>query len=68
MLVILAALLLQSLVQLQDASLGFEPRGVMNTRVSLPAQKYPEPVTIAEFHRRLLDSLEPSPAIRSVAP
>ena len=36
MLVVLAALLLQSLVRLQQVPLGFEPSGVMTTRLSVP--------------------------------
>ena len=38
-LVVVAALLLQTLVRLQHVPLGFEPSGVMTTRLSVPSAK-----------------------------
>ena len=66
MLVVMAALLLQSLVRLQEVSLGFEPGGVMTARLSVPPVKYPDAAATLAFHRRLLQSLEGLPSVRAV--
>ena len=66
MLVVLAALLMQSLVRLQQAPLGFEPGGVMTARVSVPRVKYPDAAATLAFHRTLLGSLETLPSVRAV--
>jgi predicted permease len=66
MLVVLAALLLQSLVRLQQAPLGFEPGGVMTARVSTPQVKYPNAAASLEFQRTMLRSLETLPSVRAV--
>src|SRR5262245_13357513 len=66
MLVVVAALLLQSLVRLQQVPLGFEPGGVLTARVSTPQVRYPDgPATVA-FQQRLLRSLETLPSVRAV--
>ena len=54
MLVVMAALLLQSLVRLQQVPLGFEPGGAMTARVSIPGVKYPDAAAKLEFQRTLL--------------
>ena len=66
MLVVMAALLLQSLVRLQEVPLGFEPGGVMTARVSTPQVKYPDAAAMLEFQRALLRSLETVQSIRAV--
>jgi putative ABC transport system permease protein len=66
MLVVMAALLLQSLVRLQQVPLGFEPSGVMTARLSVPRVKYPDTATTLAFHRTLLGSLETLPSVRAV--
>jgi predicted permease len=66
MLVVLAALLVQSLARLQNVPLGFEPRGVMTARVSIPPAKYRDAAARLEFQRTLLRSLETVPSIRAV--
>jgi putative ABC transport system permease protein len=66
MLVILAALLLQSLVKLQRVPLGFEPGGVLTARVSVPRAKYPDAAATIAFQRTLLESLETLPSVRAV--
>ncbi len=53
MLVVVAALLLQSLVRLQHVALGFEPSGVMTTRLSVSSAKYPNAAATLAFHRTL---------------
>jgi predicted permease len=66
MLVVMAALLLQSLVRLQQVPLGFEPAGVMTARVSTPQMKYPDATAMREFQRTLLGSLETLPSVQAV--
>src|SRR5439155_3703710 len=66
MLVVMAALLLQSLVRLQQVPLGFEPGGAMTARVSIPGVKYPDAAATLEFQRTLLRSLETLPSVRAV--
>lgn len=66
MLVVIAALLLQSLVRLQQVPLGFEPRAVMTARVSIPRAKDPDPAAMLAFERTLLTSLEALPSVQAV--
>jgi predicted permease len=66
MLVVLAALLLQSLVRLQQVPLGFEPGGVLTARLSVPQVKYPDAAATLAFQRTLLGSLETLPSVRAV--
>jgi putative ABC transport system permease protein len=64
-LVVLAALLLQSLVRLQDVPLGFEPTGVMTARVSAPRVASPNTAATLAFHRTLLASIESLPSVKA---
>jgi putative ABC transport system permease protein len=66
MLVVLAALLLQSLVRLQEVPLGFDPSGVLTARVSTPSVKYPDAAARLQFQRTVLGSLETLASIRAV--
>jgi predicted permease len=66
MLVVVAALLLQSLVRLQQVPLGFDSDGVLTARVSTPQMKYPNAAAMLEFQRTLLRTLETLPSIRAV--
>jgi putative ABC transport system permease protein len=66
MLVVLAALLLQSLVRLQQVPLGFEPSDVMTARLSLPRAGYPDAGPTLAFQQTLLESLEALPSVRAV--
>ena len=66
MLVVMAALLLQSLVRLQQVPLGFEPGGALTARVSTPQVKYPDATAMLEFQRTLVRSIETLPSIRAV--
>ena len=49
MLLVGAALLLQSFVRLQHVRLGFEPEGVITARISLPRAKYPDAARTSAF-------------------
>jgi predicted permease len=66
MLVVIAALLVQSLVRLQQLPLGFAPAGVLTARVSTPRVKSPDAHAMVEFQRTLLRSIEALPSIRAV--
>ena len=65
-LIVLAALLLQSLVRLQLVPLGFEPTTVMTARLSAPRVRYPDAAATLAFHQTLLGSLESLPSVRAV--
>ena len=65
MLVVLAALLMQSLVRLQQVPLGFDPSGVITGRLSAARVKPDAGATLA-FHQTLLGSLETLPFVQAV--
>jgi len=67
MLLVGAALLLQSFVRLQHVRLGFDPDGVITARVALPRAQYPDAARTAGFWRQLLESLDGMPQIQSAA-
>jgi putative ABC transport system permease protein len=67
MLLVGAALLLQSFVRLQHVRLGFEPDGVIAGRIALPRARYPDAMRTADFYRRLLESLTGVSQFESVA-
>ncbi len=67
MLLVGAALLLQSFVRLQQVRLGFEPQGVITARISLPRAEYPDAARTWGFWGRLLESLDGMPQVQSVA-
>jgi predicted permease len=66
MLVIMAALLLQSLVRLQLLPLGFDPDAALTARLTIPRVKYPDATATLEFQRTLLRSIETLPSVRAV--
>jgi putative ABC transport system permease protein len=61
-----AALLVRSLLELQRVPLGFDPEGVIAFQISVPPTKYPMPKRIA-FHRDLADALKAIPGVRNAA-
>jgi putative ABC transport system permease protein len=61
-----AALLLQSFVRLQHVRLGFEPEGVMTARISLPGAKYPDGPRRSAFYRQLLEALNGISQVQAV--
>jgi putative ABC transport system permease protein len=66
MLLVGAALLLQSFVRLQHVRLGFEPEGVITARISLPLAQYPDAARTWGFWRRLLESFNGMSHVQSV--
>jgi putative ABC transport system permease protein len=67
MLLVGAALLLQSFVRLQQVHVGFDPQGVITARISLPGARYPDAARTWGFWGRLLESLDGMPQVQSAA-
>jgi len=61
-----AALLLRSYQALQGTDLGFEERGILSVRISLPLAKYPARATRAEFYDRLFERVRAMPGVQVV--
>ena len=61
-----AGLLLESLVRLQRVDPGFDPRGVLTARVSLPAVGYDERVRMQRFWDDALRAVATIPGVASV--
>jgi putative ABC transport system permease protein len=62
-----AGLLLRSLSTLQRAPLGFDPRGVVGMRLSLPVARYPAAADSTAFFVRALEAVERVPGVRDAA-
>jgi putative ABC transport system permease protein len=62
-----AALLVQSFVRLRRAELGFDPRGVVATNVSVPPAKYRDEPSRVEFIRRMQEQAAAAPGVEAVA-
>ena len=58
-----AGLLIRSAIALQRTSTGFEPRGVLSARVTLPATGYAEPARIVETLRRIDEQARAIPGV-----
>lgn len=61
-----AGLLLRTFVNIQRADLGFEPRGVLTMRLTLPRERYPGEAANA-FFERLIERIAALPQVRSVS-
>ena len=62
-----AGLLIQTLLNLQRAHLGFEPRGLITFQVAPPTSAYPLTTKAPLFYRALIESLQSIPGVRSAA-
>ena len=62
-----AGLFIQTLVNLQNVKLGFEPHGLITFQVSLSPEKYPPETKAPLFLREMIDSLEALPGVRSAS-
>ncbi len=60
-----AGLSLRSFDRLKRVQPGFDPSGVVSAGIALPEAHYPDGPSVARFHRRLQDSLEAQPGVRS---
>lgn len=65
MLLVGAALLLQSFLRMQLVPLGFDPAGVMTARISLPQGSYRDPGRTSDFYDRLRQAPERRPQVRA---
>jgi putative ABC transport system permease protein len=62
-----AGLLMRSFLNMQRAELGFEPKGVLTMRLTLPQQKYPTDEAITSFFERLTERVRAVPDVSSAA-
>ena len=60
-----AGLLMRSVINLQRADLGFDPRGVLTMRLTLPQQKYKSGEAITSFFEQLTRGVETVPGVRA---
>ena len=67
MLLVLATLLVQALVKIADAPLGFDTRKMLTARLDLPEWRYGSPAAIAEYQAQLLSRLTANPAVENAA-
>jgi len=65
LLAVFAVLMAKSLGALTRIDLGFEPKGVLTQRLSLPASAYPEAEHVIRFYRALLDETRALPGVKS---
>jgi predicted permease len=62
-----AGLVLKSFAKMQSTSLGFEPDGVLTTRIELPWTKYDALNKTLSFENGLLDEVRRLPGVQSAA-
>lgn len=62
-----AGLVLKSFANMQSVVLGFEPGGVLTTRIELPYTKYNELAKVVSFDNALLDEVRRLPGVQSAA-
>ena len=65
MLLIGAALLLQSFKRLMSVDPGFKPENVLTARLELPEKKYADEIQIRSFYERLLERVQSLPGVRA---
>jgi putative ABC transport system permease protein len=64
LLAVAAGLVARSLGALTRIDLGFQPRGVLTARLSVPQARYPEAEDVVRFYRRVLDEVRAVPGVR----
>src|SRR5579863_1477826 len=62
-----AGLLLRSFARLQAVDPGFEPRGVIAAKLTLPASRYPDPARQSELFQRALQRIGALPGVEHAA-
>ena len=62
-----AGLLIRTAIHLQHVAPGFDPRGVLTARVSLPGAAYREPTRVSQTLARVVEELERSPGVAAAA-
>ncbi|HZS18942.1 MAG TPA: ABC transporter permease [Candidatus Udaeobacter sp.] len=58
-----AGLTLKSFWRSQQVPLGFNPRGVLNMSIALPASRYDSPEKIARFYDQVLEKVQKLPGV-----
>jgi putative ABC transport system permease protein len=66
-LVAVSALLIQSLLAVQQVPLGFDPANVFTLQFRLPQSKYPKPEDIARFFKGAIENVRAVPGVQSAA-
>ncbi len=66
-LLVAAGLLLRSFVSLRQVDPGFNPGGLVTTRIVLPAERYGTPASQAQFFDRLLERVRSAPGVSAAA-
>ncbi len=66
-LVAVSALLIQSLIAVQRAPLGFDASGVFTLQFRLPQNKYSEPEDIVRFFKSAIENVRAIPGVESAA-
>jgi putative ABC transport system permease protein len=66
-LVAISALLIQSLLAVQRAPLGFDPANVFTLQFRLPQNKYPKPEDVARFFKAAIERVRAVPGVESAA-
>jgi putative ABC transport system permease protein len=62
-----AGLLVRSFVELQNVSPGFDPRGTLTARLSLPAERYQSSASVVRFYDSLIERLRTVPGVTSAS-
>ena len=62
-----AGLLVKSLKKLQSVDPGFNPKGLLTMRVSLPTRKYDTDVKTVDFFNRALEQIKALPGVEDAA-
>ncbi len=62
-----AGLMIRSALALQSVDVGFDPRGVLTARVTLPAARYAESDQVVAFTERLIESVGALPGVERAA-
>jgi predicted permease len=62
-----AGLLIRSALEMQQIQPGFDPRGVMTARLSLPAAEYADATRVVATFERLVEEVSQAPGVRSAA-
>lgn len=60
-----AGLMIRSFIKYQGARFGFDPQNVMTFSVSLPKDKYSDPVRVRSFYQQAIDKISTLPGVES---